>query len=210
MIEKKFIDLKKQEFRVREYIKNNYDYVSSIKLERTPIGEKVIIATAKPSLIGRYESIEKLSEVLKEQFGFENPQIEIMRISNLFLDAASVAEYIKKAIEHFGPVSFKVIAYKALEKIKSAGALGAEIRLGGKLPSARAKQWRFSFGYLSKSGEYKKELIDYAKTQAFTKPGIVGIKVAILRPEIKIPDKIEISKSEVKSTKNKENKNENI
>ena len=36
-------------------------------------------------------------------------------------------------------LKFKVIAYRALQKIVSAGALGVEIRLNGKLPSTRAK-----------------------------------------------------------------------
>ncbi len=196
MIEKKFIELKKQEFKVKEYIKENFDYVSSVKLERTPIGEKIIIRSAKPSFIAgkRGEGIDKMAEVLKTKFKLENPQIEIVPIENMFLDAASVAEYIKKSLEQFGPLSFKIIAYKALDKIKAAGALGAEIRLSGKLPSERAKSWRFSFGYLSKSGAFK-EQVDYAKVQAFTKPGVVGIKVSIVKPTIALPDKIEIKEA---------------
>ncbi|MEM2713707.1 MAG: 30S ribosomal protein S3 [Candidatus Pacearchaeota archaeon] len=195
MIEKKFIALKKQELEIKEWIKANFDYVSSIKLERTPIGEKIIIRTAKPSFVGRYEAMESIIEKLKKDFGLENPHVEIHHIDNLFLDAASVAEYIKKAIEQYGPLSFKVIAYKALDKIKASGALGAEIRLSGKLPSEKAKTWPFSFGYLSKSGEYKETLVDRAKAQAFTPAGVVGIKVAIFKPGAKVPDKIEIKQN---------------
>jgi small subunit ribosomal protein S3 len=192
MMEKKFFDLKAQELEVKEYIKKNYDYVSSVKLEKIPIGEKIIIRTVKPYLIGgkRGEGIDQLAETLKKKFGLENPQIEIQVINNLFLDAQSVAEYIKKSIEHFGPLSFKVIAYKVLEKIREAGAIGAEIRLSGKLPSEKAKSWRFSFGSFCKSGNYKEELVDYAEAQAQTIPGIVGIKVLILRPDVILPDQL--------------------
>jgi len=194
MIEKKFINLKKQEFKVKEYIKKNFNYISSVKLERTPIGEKIVIRSARPNLIAgrRGEGIDKISEVLKKRFGLENPQVEIQYINNMLLDAASIAEYIKKALEHFGPLSFKVIAYKTLEMVKSAGALGAEIKLSGKLPSERARRWVFSYGYLSKSGEYREQIVDHAKAQALTKPGIVGIKVSIVKSDATLPDKLEI------------------
>ncbi|MEM4647752.1 MAG: 30S ribosomal protein S3 [Candidatus Pacearchaeota archaeon] len=194
MIEKKFINLKKQEFEIKEYLKKNFDYVSSVKVERTPLGEKIIIKSCKPHLIfgSRGENIDKIIEILKKQFGLDNPQIEVQPIDNMFLDAASVAEYIKKSLEKFGPLSFKVVAYRALDKIKEAGAIGAEIRLTGKLPSERARSWLFSFGNLIKSGAYREQIVDYAKTEALTIPGYVGIKVRIIKPFSILPDKIEI------------------
>jgi len=199
MIEKKFVQLKKQEFKIKEYIKANFDYVSSVKVDRTPIGEKIIIRSARPNVIfgRRGENINKLVEVLKKEFGLDNPQIDVQPIDNLFLDAASVAEYIKKALERFGPLSFKVIAYRTLDRIKKANALGAEIRLSGKLPSERARTWRFFFGYMKKSGAYREEIVGYAATQAFTKPGVVGVKVWIVKPDAKLPDKIEINKETI-------------
>jgi small subunit ribosomal protein S3 len=73
-----------------------------------------------------------------------------------------------------------------------AGALGCELRLSGKLPSERAKSWRFSEGYLKKSGQSSKE-VDRAQAVALTKLGISGIKVAIMSPEKRIYDQIQIS-----------------
>ena len=35
----------------------------------------------------------------------------------------------------------------------NAGALGVEIIISGKVPSARAKSWRFYTGYLKKCGD---------------------------------------------------------
>lgn len=210
MIEKKFVSLKKQEFKIKEYIKNNFDWVSSVKVERTPIGEKIIIKSAKPNLIlgKRGENLSNLVEVLKKKFQLENPQIDVQPIDNLFLDANSVAEYIKKALEKFGPLSFKIVAYRTLDKIKEAGALGAEIRLSGKLPSERAKTWPFSFGYLKKSGGYRDKIVDYAVTQAFTKPGVIGIKVSIVKPGVFLPDKIEVKDEKGEEKVEKEMKEE--
>ena len=67
-------------------------------------------------------------------------------------------------------------------RIKSAGALGAEIVLSGRLPSERAKMWRFKFGYLRKTGDAAND-VDYAESQGVDKQGMVGIKVSILSPE---------------------------
>jgi small subunit ribosomal protein S3 len=102
-----------------------------------------------------------------------------------------MADDIALMLERMGPLKFKVIAYRALQKIMNAGALGAEIRLNGKLPSSRAKQWRFAQGYLKKVGETAK-VVDRAQSRAETKPGTVGVKVSILSPDVKLLDKIVI------------------
>ncbi len=73
----------------------------------------------------------------------------------------------------------------------NAGALGAEIRLNGKLPGSRAKPWRFAQGYLKKTGDSAK-VVDRAKARAETKPGTVGVKVSILSPNVVLKDKIKI------------------
>ena len=73
-----------------------------------------------------------------------------------------------------------------------AGALGVEIRLSGKLPSDRAKSWRFAAGYLKKVGDSAK-VVGKAQSVALTKLGISGIKVGILPPDAKIHDKVEIT-----------------
>jgi small subunit ribosomal protein S3 len=73
-----------------------------------------------------------------------------------------------------------------------AGALGVELRLSGKLPSDRAKSWRFAAGYLKKVGDSAK-VVGRAQSTALTKLGISGIKVSILPPYAKIHDKIEIN-----------------
>ena len=47
MEEKKFVQLKKEEFGVREFIKNELGKgkISSVKIEYTPVGEKIIVKT---------------------------------------------------------------------------------------------------------------------------------------------------------------------
>jgi len=195
MIEKKFIEAKKQEFEIKEFIKNKFGKlkVSEVRIERTPIGEKIIINTARRGLIiGKAgENIQEIVRVLKRRYKLENPQIDVIELENPDFDAQTIADRIALAMERFGPLSFKLIAYKELERLKKLGALGAEIRLSGKLPSERAKKWRFAFGYMKKTGE-SRFIVKKAHAISKTRPGVVGVKVSIVPKGTKIPEKIEI------------------
>jgi len=195
MEERKIVQFKKEEFAIKEYIKKNLGKgkISKVIIEYTPVGEKIIVSTNKPGLvIGRKgEKIDELTKVLKTRFKLENPHIEIEEILKPELDSQLMADEIALGLERFGPIKFKVLAYKTLQKIMNAGALGTEIRLGGKLPSSRARQWRFAQGYLKKTGDSAK-IVDRAQATAETKPGTVGIKVAILSPNAILKDRIRI------------------
>jgi small subunit ribosomal protein S3 len=109
------------------------------------------------------------------------------------------------ALERMGNLKFKVIAYRKLQEIIAAGALGCEIRLSGKLPSERAKSWRFAEGYLKKAGDSRKE-VDRAITTAITKTGMIGIKVAIMSPTARIYDRITIDETILNQIKQPLNK----
>jgi len=195
MEERKFIKLKKEEYGIKEFIKRDLGKgrISDLDIEYTPIGEKIVIYTSKPGLIigRRGEKIENLTDFLKKRFKLENPHIEIREVENPLFDAQIVADDLALSLERSGNLKFKVIAYRKLQEIIKAGALGCELRLSGKLPSDRAKSWRFSEGYLKKSGESRK-VVQRAKAVALTKTGIIGIKVSIMPSNAKIPDKIEI------------------
>ena len=197
MEERKFVELKKNEYKIKEYVKKylGKGKISSVKIEYTPVGEKVVIRTTKPGLvIGRGgEKIESLTTILKKRFSFENPHIEIQEIPNKNLDAQSTADEIALSIEKLGSIRFKMIAYRLLQQIVNSGARGVEIKLSGKLPSARGKTWRFKKGYLKKVGESSK-VVDRANSLAQTKMGTVGISISILHPDAKIHDQIDIKR----------------
>lgn len=198
MEEKKFVVFKKEELGVKEYIKRELGKgkISNVSIEYTPVGEKIVIATNKPGLVigRRGEKIDELTRVIKRKFNFDNPHIEILEIKEPLLDAQLVADEIAVLLERKGSLKFKVIAYKMLQDIMKSGALGAEIVLAGKLPSERAKSWRFSQGYLKKTGDPAK-VVERAMSQAKTLPGVIGIKVSILPPDAPIHDRIVIDEA---------------
>jgi small subunit ribosomal protein S3 len=202
MEERKFVALKKEEFAIKEFVKRflGKGKVSKVEIEYTPVGEKVIMRTSKPGLIiGRGgEKINSLTSILKKRFKFENPHVEIQEINNFFLDAQSVADEIATNIESRGSLKFKIVAYRLLKRIIDSGALGVELKLSGKLPSARARTWRFKKGYLKKVGDSSK-VVDQAVAIAETKSGTVGIQVSILHPDAKIHDKIDLTPKAVQA-----------
>jgi len=164
------------------------------QLKKTPLGDKVIISASRPGLIvgKKGQNIKVLTKTLKKRFGLENPQIEINEVKNPNLDAQIVAERIANSLERFGSQRFKGVGHKVMEDVMSSGALGIEILISGKIPSSRAKRWRFYRGYLKKSGDVAIVGVRKAYTSANLKSGIVGIQVRIMPPDTVLPDHVEL------------------
>ena len=196
MIERQIVAQKKKEHQIQEMIAKNVkgSGYSHTKLQRTPLGEKIIIYAARPGLIvGRKgQNITKLTKNLKNSFELENPQIEINEIENINLDADVVAGSIAESLEKFGTGRFKGIMHKTMEEVMNAGALGIEIVISGKIPGARAKSWRVYSGYLKKCGDIAITGVNKSKVRAVIKTGVVGVKVSIMPPDIKLPDNIQL------------------
>lgn len=196
MIERGFVKQKKIEFQIQEFVANSLKNVghSHTKMQKTPLGEKIIVFASRPGLVVGREgrNIKKLTADLKKRFKLENPQIEINEVENINLDARIVAERIASSLERFGITRFKGVGHKIMAEVMGAGALGIEIIISGKIPSSRAKRWRFYSGYLKKCGDIALTGVNEAYTTAHLKMGSVGIQVRIMPPETKLPDKIKL------------------
>lgn len=194
MIVDKIVQQKIKQYQIQEFIEDQFQKasVAGSKLQMTPLGEKVIISASRPGLVvgRRGQSIKRLTHLLKKRFNLENPQIEIVDVENPNLNPRIIAERIANSLERFGIQRFKGIGHKAMEDAKNAGALGIEILMSGKIPSARARRWRFYQGYLKKSGDIAMTGVDAAYNVAKLKTGIIGIQVRIMPPTTELPDKI--------------------
>ncbi|MCH8821850.1 30S ribosomal protein S3, partial [Patescibacteria group bacterium] len=209
MIERKFVAQKIKEYQIQNYIRDTLKNVghSHTKMVKTPLGEKIIIYASKPGLIvGRKgQNIKDLTKNLKKRFELENPQIEVSEVEALNLDANIVAERIAGSMERFGSEKFKAIGHRTIDDVMNSGALGVEIIVSGKIPSSRAKSWRFYSGYLKKCGDIALTGVNKAKAQAKLKTGVVGVKVSIMPTGTILPDKVELIKEiEEKSEEIKE------
>ena len=196
MIERDFINQKTKEYYIKKFVKEklNNDSISNIKLKKIPLGEKIIVFTNKPSLVvgSKGGNIKDLTRALKTEFKLENPQIEIGEVKDMFLDAQLVAEKVASSLERFGSARFKGVGHKIMTNVMNSGAYGVEIIISGKIPSARAKSWRFYMGYLKKCGDISVSGVRRAQASALLKSGIIGIKVAIMPPDVVLPDRIEV------------------
>jgi small subunit ribosomal protein S3 len=209
MIEREFVKQQKKAFEIQEFISTTLKNVghSHTKLQRTPLGEKIIIYASRPGLIvGRKgENISKLTATLKSKFKLENPQIEISEVENPQADAQIVAENIASALERFGIKRFKGIMHKALQDALNNGAMGIEVIISGKVPSARARSWRVLGGYLKKCGDTAMKQVKRAMAEAQLKSGTVGVRVRIM-PKLTRPDDMSFKEEAPKEQKAEEQK----
>ncbi len=196
MIERNFIAQKTKEYYIRQYIEGRLRgaEISQITLKKIPLGEKIVIVTSRPSIIvgSKGSNIRELTRYLKSHFKLENPQIEIVEVKNMFLDADIVAGRIASSLERFGSQRFKGIGHKTMANILDAGAIGVEIKISGKIPGSRAKSWRFYQGYLKKCGDISVVGVKTAYASALLKSGVIGIQVRIMPGNLVLPDNIEI------------------
>jgi small subunit ribosomal protein S3 len=196
MIERQFVAQNMKEYMIQDYISKHLTNVglSHTKLVKTPAGVKIIIYASRPGLIvgKKGANIKELTDVMKNKFKLENPQVEIAEVENINLDPQIVAEKIVSTIERFGTQRFKGIAHKVMADVINSGARGIEITISGKIPGARAKSWRFYAGYLKKCGDIAVSGVKKAVASAEMKTGTVGVKVSIMPPDIRLPDDISI------------------
>jgi small subunit ribosomal protein S3 len=208
MRERDFIKQNMIQLNIKESIIQNSGKaaeIGQITMEKTPLGEKIIISTTRPGMIiGRGGStIKELTRNLKSRFRLENPQIETAEITNPYTSAQVVATRIAKELERFGPSRFKGIGYRELNRIMEAGSLGVEIVIDGPIPGARSRKWRFHKGYMKKCGFISDNLLDKAQADAVLKKGTVGISVTIMHAHTPLPDKVDIVSPEVKEVEEK-------
>jgi small subunit ribosomal protein S3 len=175
-----------EEFLASEFAKAGY---SHCEIQRTPLSIRITVFANKPGLIiGKGgKNIESMTQILKEKFGFENPQLDVQEVINPDLDPRIVSKWIASAIER--GLNYKRVANIAIEKVMAAGAAGVAIRIGGKLGSDMSRVEKFSSGYLKYSGDLTETLVKTAYAQANVKLGTIGIQVRIL---LEKPKELEI------------------
>lgn len=164
-----------------------------VSISKTPLGTHIVIYAMRPGLvIGRGgETIRELASLLEEKFQVANPQISVSEIEIPELNAYVVASKVASALQR--GVHFRRAGFWALNQVIEAGALGAEIIISGKLRTERARYEKFKSGYLPKCGEPPTKYMRKAEVHVQMKPGMFGVRVRIMPPDAKFPDKIKIA-----------------
>ena len=198
MIEKHFVKQSIKKVQLHQYLKQELGRAgfTGFEMVKTPMVTRIVVNVSRPGLaIGKGgQNIRTLTETIQKVYGVDNPQLEIKEITQPDLDAKSVADKMKGMIER--GFAWRSVAFRTLQDIERAGAVGMEVILSGKLAGkgGRKKQVRFIKGYMKKVGDQVK-LVDEAKVTTYPKVGAIGLTVRIIRPGTFFPDKIDVKQT---------------
>jgi small subunit ribosomal protein S3 len=177
-------DLLHEDFRIRRYIKKEAEKagVSRIEIERNSNQLQITIHTARPGiLIGRKgEAVKKMKQGLQDMTG-KVAKVEVTEIDKPDLDAylvaANIAQQIERRVGHSRAIK------RAIGQAMRQGAQGIKIEVAGRLAGAdmARREWQ-SEGRVPR-GTLRSEL-DFAKAEALTTFGRIGIKVWVFRGDV--------------------------
>ena len=137
--ERKFVAENVRRVLLKEYLMKEVSRAGfgGLDVQRTPMGTRVILSTERPGLvIGRKgQTIKNLTTAIEEQFGFENPQIEVQEVENPNLNAQIMAEKLAFSLERGW--HFRRAGHSSVRRIMDDGAKGCYIIIAGKLTGQR-------------------------------------------------------------------------
>jgi len=153
---------------------------------------KIILKVGRVGLaIGRRgKTIKSLSEKIKKITGEKNIQIEVEALEEPEAFAQVMATRLASSLERGR--HFRRSAYGTIRRIMSAGALGCQITVSGKITSQRARVENFREGFVAKTGHPAEMFVDRGYAKAKIKRGILGVCVWIMQKDAVLPDAVEI------------------
>ncbi|CCQ34064.1 30S ribosomal protein S3 [Halorhabdus tiamatea SARL4B] len=163
-----------------------------MEVAKTPMGTQIVLEAEKPGMvIGKGgKNIRKITTTLEEEFGLEDPQVDVQEVEEPDLNARIVADRLANALERGW--YFRKAGHTTIDRIMESGAKGAEIVLSGKVTGARSRVEKFNRGYIKHNGEPAEDIVDHGQGVAVMKLGTIGVDVKIIPPEAELPDDFEI------------------
>ena len=159
-----------------------------VDVQKTPVGTRITLYVTRPGLvIGRKGmGIKDLTDRLEKQFGLSNPQISVLEVEIPELNPRIIANRVSQLITR--GTAFRRAALWALNTVMSAGTLGAEIVISGKLRSERSHFEKYTIGIVPKSGETATRIVKEAVAHVLLKMGLYGIRIKIAYKDAVLPD----------------------
>ena len=180
----KYVDQLHQDIAIRGLIREvaGQAGVSQIEIERFPGKVNIIVHSSKPGvLIGRKgENVKRTRQSLEELVG-EKIDLDIEEIENPDLDAYLVACNVARQIE--SRISFSRAMSRTIQRSMRSGAEGIRVEVAGRLGGAEmARTIHMQDGRVPR--QTLRADIDYAKEEAATAYGNIGVKVWVYRGEV--------------------------
>ena len=199
MIEKDFVTEGLKRTRIDEYLENELERAGygGMEIQVTPLGTMVVVYAERPGMvIGRGgKTVRSITQNLKTGYGLENPQVEVKEVEIPELNPKIMAHKIAAMLQR--GMHFRRVAYTALRRIMGAGAQGVEVTISGKIRGSRSACAKFSDGYIKKCGEPAIRFVRHGFATVQLKPGVLGINVRIMPPDVVLPDKVDILQIEI-------------
>ena len=199
MIEKDFVKEGLKRTRIDEYLETKLERAGygGMDIQVTPVGTMVIVYAEKPGMvIGRGgKTVRAITKTLKNNFDLENPQVEVKEVDVPELNPRIMAHKVVAMLQR--GMQFRRVAYSIIRRIMSAGAQGVEVTISGKIRGSRSACAKFNEGYIKKCGEPSIKYVKEGFATVQLKPGVLGIYLRIMPPEVTLPDNIEISEPEI-------------
>jgi len=157
--------------------------ISKVEIERFPPNQvRVTVHSAKPGvIIGRRGATVNALRNDLQQMTNKKVKLDIAEIEHPEMDAYLVAESIAEQLER--RISHKRAMKQAVLRALKSGAKGCMIRCGGRLAGAEMARVE-----TVREGQVPRHTlraeIDYAKSEALTTYGRIGIKVWIYKGEV--------------------------
>ena len=188
--EQQFIENGLQRAQIDEFFQEELDRAGygGMDIAKTPMGTQIVLKAEKPGMvIGKGgKNIRKITTTLTEDFGMDDPQVDVQEVDEPDLNARIVADRLANALERGW--YFRKAGHTTIDRIMEAGALGAEIVLSGKVTGARARVEKFNRGYIKHNGEPAQDVVDDGQGVAVMKLGTIGVTVKIIPPGATLPD----------------------
>jgi len=177
-----------QEYLIKEAQRAGF---GGVDIQRTPMGTMVVLHVERPGLvIGRKgAAIKRMTEVIENEFGFENPLIEVKEVTTPALNPQIMAEKLAHALEQGW--HFRRAGHATVRRIMEAGARGCQVVIAGKLTGERHRTQKFVAGTIKYCGDTALQWMHRGFATAKLKPGVMGITVRVMDPTSKLPDDIE-------------------
>jgi len=193
-VEREVIAANLKKLKVKEFLSKELERadISEIEIKRKPMETDVIVHAKRPGIvIGKKGlTIKRLTEILIQEYGLHKPEIAVKDLKEPYLSAPVMAKSIASSLER--GYHYRRAAYSALRNIMSAGAIGAEITISGKITGERSRMEKYVDGYIKHCGEPAERLVKVGFAEAAPKLGRIGVKVKILPPDARLPDDIKL------------------
>lgn len=192
--ERKFVSENVRRVILKEYLMKEVNRAGfgGMQVQRRPNGTHIELIVERPGLVigPRGQTIKTITTAIKDDFNFENPQIEVVEVENANLNAQIMAEKLAFSLERGW--HFRRAGHSTVRRIMDSGARGCHIILAGKLTGQRHRTEKFKDGHIKFCGEPSEKFITRGFAVAKLKMGVIGVTVEIMDRDSQLPTDISV------------------